>query len=84
MVDIYDMHKNHESDDAMYRVMQSYTTIGLEKIHNTNKRYVKEYEQHLNEKARMDMRVGSNPKNSPTADRSLRRRHGRNQWKRGC
>ena len=57
------MYKNHESDDAMYIVMQSYTTIGLEKIHSTNKRYVREYEQHLNEKARMDMRVGRKPKN---------------------
>ena len=53
-------------------------------IHNTNKRHMREYEQYLDEKARMDMRVGRKPKNSPTADRSLRRRHGRNQWKRGC
>ena len=40
------MYESHQTDDAMYRVMQPYTTIGLEKIHSTNKRYVREYEQH--------------------------------------
>ena len=48
----------------MYKAVQAYTTIGLEKIHSTNKRYMREYEQHLNEKARMDMRVGRKPKKS--------------------
>ena len=63
LVDIYKMYESHQTDDAMYRVMQAYTTIGIEKIHSTNKRYMREYEQHLNEKARMDMRVGRKPKN---------------------
>ena len=61
--DIYKMYKSHRTDDAMYRVMQLYTTAGPEKIHSTNKRYMKEYEHHLDEKARMDMRVGRKPKN---------------------
>ena len=61
--DIYKMYENHQTDDEMYKAMQAYTTIGLEKIHSTNKRYMREYEQHLNEKARMDMRVGRKPKN---------------------
>ena len=47
----------------MYKTMQAYTTIGLEKIHSTNKRYMIEYEQYLDEKARMDMRIGRKPKN---------------------
>ena len=61
--DIYKMYESHQSDEAMYRVMQSYSTAGLEKIHSTNKRYMKEYEHHLDEKARMDMRVGRKQKN---------------------
>ena len=61
--DIYKMYENHQTDDEMYKAMQAYTTIGLEKIHSTNKIYMREYEQHLNEKARMDMRVGRKPKN---------------------
>ena len=47
----------------MYKVMQSYSTAGLEKIHTTNRRYTTEYEHHLDEKARMGMRVGRKPKN---------------------
>ena len=42
LVDIYKMYESHQTDDAMYRVMQAYTTIGLEKIHSTNKRYMRE------------------------------------------
>ena len=57
------MYENHQTDDEMYKTMQTYTTICLEKIHSTNKRYMKEYEQQLDEKARMDMRVGRKPKN---------------------
>ena len=62
MGDIYKMYENHQTDDVMYKAMQAYTTIGLEKINTTNKRYVREYEQHFNEKARMDMGVGRKPK----------------------
>ena len=63
LVDIYKMYENHQTEDEMYKAMQAYTTRGLEKIHTTNKRCMREYEQHLNEKARMDMRVGRKPKN---------------------
>ena len=57
------MYENHQIDVEMYKAMQAYTTIGLEKIHSTNKRYMKEYEHKLDEKARIDMRVGRKPKN---------------------
>ena len=62
-VDIYKMYENNQTDDEMYKAMQAYTTIGIEKIHSTNKRYMREYEQYLDEKARMDMRVGRKPTN---------------------
>ena len=61
--DIYKMYENHQTDDEMYKAMQAYTTIGLEKIQSTNKRHMREYEHHLNEKARMDIIVGRKPKN---------------------
>ena len=43
----------HDAEIEIYRNIE---------IHSTNKRYMREYEQHLNEKARMDMRVGRKPK----------------------
>ena len=63
LVDIYKMYESHQTNDEMYKAMQAYTTICIEKIHSTNKRYMREYEQYLDEKARMDMRVGRKPKN---------------------
>ena len=53
--------------------MQSYSTAGLEKIHSTNKRCMREYEQYLDEKARMDMRVGRKPKNYERVVRMVRK-----------
>ena len=41
------IYENNQTDDEMYKAMQAYTTIGLEKIHSTNKRYMIEYEKHL-------------------------------------
>ena len=63
LTDIYNMYLNHQSEDTMYKTMQSYSTAGLEKIRSDNKKYMREYEQHLDEKARMDMRVGRKTKN---------------------
>ena len=60
--DIYKMFFNQQSDEKIYNTLKSYSTDGLLKIQKINDSSIKGFQELLDSKAKMDMRVGRKPK----------------------
>ena len=65
LTDIDNLYVDNATDEEMLKALDDYSTKGLQKIFDTNKTAITDYEKYMHEKMAMDTRVARKPKEYP-------------------